>query len=491
MFSGLDALKSAVFELGIEVLTYVPGYPITGVADALFAECAVNEKVALETALGASATGARAMVLVKHVGMNVLADPLLISASHTIGSAVVVIAGDDLGPQGSQAEMDSRYFGTLSQLPLFDPAGPSSLFQSLAEACSVSEEIKAPAIVRITPRLTGAEEDSIRRPSIPRERHKRFDPAIWNLTARGRAQRFYGQVIPALEERSHNSGLNFLREAGEAGPGLGLGIIASGHPAFLCRDLPASLFVPGYVHPLPWERLCRFAAAHDPVLVAEEPWPFIESQLCGLSGLRGRLTGHLPYGPLEAEDLERALQLLREERVAGPAVQPETAAQRKGRSICDDCPFLSLFRAIGRMEVPVAGDAGCSILAVRQPVQAVDVAYGLGSSIGVASGFRKKGIAVIGDYAFAHSGVQGLMNARWQKKSLLAIVVRNGVAAMTGGQEAIDPEPLLQALAPDLIRLEETAIEDEIVELLASELSRPGLSAIMASGTCPRQGPPS
>jgi len=491
MFSGLDALKSAVFDLGIEVRTYVPGYPITEVAYALEAEIAVNEKVALETALGASATGVRSMVLVKQVGMNMLADPLLISASHTIGSGVVVVAGDDLGPLGSQSEMDSRCFGMLCQLPLFDPSDPASLYRSLAEACTVSEEIRAPSIVRITPQLTGARDDEPPQPAIRPEGEKRFDPSIWNLTARGRAQRFYREVLPLLENRSMNTDLNFQRTAKGPSAGAKVGIIASGHPALLSRDLQASLFVPGYVHPLPREKLQKFVASHDAILVAEEPWPLIESQLGALPGIYGRLTGHLPYGPLEMEDLKIALERLAEVDISPPVVRPETAAERGSRSICEDCPFLALFKAVARMDVPVAGDAGCSIMAVREPVPAVDVVFGLGSSIGVASGFKSKGIAVIGDYAFAHSGVQGLMNARWQKKSVLVIVIKNGVAAMTGGQEAIDPQPILAALVPHLISMKETATEDEIARLLSTELKRPGLSAILVSGTCPRQNRPS
>ena len=155
--NGLQAAKLAVRDAGVEVLTYVPGYPITDLAEALKAEVSVNEKVALEIALGASATGARSMVLVKQMGMNLLADPLVISATHTIGSGVVIIAGDDLGPKGSQAEMDSRIFGPLAQLPVLDPRGPALVHASILEAYTVSEWLRIPVIVRVTPRLLAAE----------------------------------------------------------------------------------------------------------------------------------------------------------------------------------------------------------------------------------------------------------------------------------------------------------------------------------------------
>ena len=125
--NGHDAVLLSVNDCGVKVLTFVPGYPITELAKALGAEITINEKVALEIALGASATGARSMVLVKQVGMNMLADPLVISATHTIGSGVVVIVGDDLGPKNSQVEMDSRYYGPLAELPVLDPKDPTAL----------------------------------------------------------------------------------------------------------------------------------------------------------------------------------------------------------------------------------------------------------------------------------------------------------------------------------------------------------------------------
>src|SRR5512136_3007336 len=151
--SGLDAVKYSAEDCNIGTITWVPGYPITEIAESLGAKIAVNEKVALEVALGASAMGARSMVIVKQVGMNVLADPLVISATHTIGSGLVILAGDDLGPRGSQAEMDSRAFGPLSLLPVLDPRDPAALYSSILEAFQLSESLRIPCIVRVTKRL--------------------------------------------------------------------------------------------------------------------------------------------------------------------------------------------------------------------------------------------------------------------------------------------------------------------------------------------------
>ena len=159
--NGQNAVLLSVNDCGVKVLTFVPGYPITKVAEALGAEITINEKVALEIALGASATGARSMVLVKQVGMNILADPLVISATHTIGSGVVVIVGDDLGPKYSQVEMDSRFYGPLAKLPVLDPKDPAALHDSILEAYALSERLRIPVIVRVTSRLLAAETSPI------------------------------------------------------------------------------------------------------------------------------------------------------------------------------------------------------------------------------------------------------------------------------------------------------------------------------------------
>lgn len=477
-FTGLDAARHAVRDAEVEVVTYVPGFPITGLADALCAEIAVNEKVALEIALGASATGVRSLVMVKQVGMNILADPLVISATHTIGSGLVVLVGDDLGPRGSQSEMDSRFYGPLTGLPVLDPKDPAALYGSILEACRLSESLRIPVIVRATHRLISAKG---RVPTLTPlvGTGQMFDRTAWDLTARGRNQKHHQEVLPLAQEASEVTLLNLLQTSGK------VGIIASGFPANLGEGLGVSLLSLGYAHPLPWKLIRRFIDDHSQVLVAEEPEPFIESQLRIGPKVRGKLTGHLPFGPLNKSDLIKALEDLEKDKAKVEPSIYERVAERGYKGICDDCPFIPLFRALGRLNVPVAGDAGCAIRATREPYSSVDVVYGLGSSIGVASGFRKKGVAVIGDFAFAHTGLAGLVNAAWQKRSVLVVLLQNGVAATTGGQETPDLTGLLESLVPTRsIRF--PLSEDEILCILLEELAKPGASAVLASGRCAR-----
>lgn len=474
-FTGLEAVRLAVRDDGVEVITYVPGYPITELADSLGAEIAINEKVALEIALGASATGVRSMVVVKQVGMNVLADPLVISATHTIGSGLVILVGDDLGPRGSQSEMDSRFYGPLTGLPVLDPKNPAALYDSIQEAYRLSESLRIPVIVRITQRLISSR-SNVHPTILSKGEGRVFDSTVWDLTARGRLQRHNREVWPVAQEASEVTLLNLLKTSGE------VGIIASGFPAALAGGLGVSLLSVGYAHPLPWRMIRSFVDDHRLVLVAEEPEPFIESQLRMSPKVIGKLTGHLPFGPLEKSDLVKALEC--PERTTTSKLQPyESAAERGHKGICNDCPFIPLYKALKKLKVPVAGDAGCAIRATREPYSSVDVVYGLGSSIGVASGFRKKGVAVIGDFAFAHTGLEGLENAVWQKRNVLVVLLQNGVAATTGGQEAPDLTGLLEALVPTRsIRL--PLSEEEVERILVEELARTGSSAVVATGRC-------
>ncbi|MDM7911678.1 MAG: thiamine pyrophosphate-dependent enzyme [Methanotrichaceae archaeon] len=476
---GLDAVKQAVQDAGVEVITYVPGYPINEIAENLGAEISVNEKVALEIALGASATGRRSMVVVKQVGMNVLADPLVISANHTIGSGLVVIVGDDLGPKGSQAEMDSRYYGLITELPVLDPKNPLALHDSIVEAYRLSGMLRVPAIVRLTSRLISSEGPDIQ-PFISTGSGQLFEKTSWSFTVRGRHQRHHRDVLPLAEEVSVASTLNSIEIAGK------VGIIASGYPAVLAEGLGVSLLAIGYANPLPWKLIRRFVDGHRLILMAEEPEPFIESQLQMSPKVRGKLTGHLPFGPLERSDLVRALECLEEKEVkASKAEVYESAAERGYTGICDDCPYAPLFRALKKLDVPVAGDAGCAIRATREPYGSVDVVYGLGSSIGVALGFGKKGVAVIGDFALAHTGLSALINAVWRKRDVLVVLMNNGVAATTGGQDAPDLTKLLEALVPTCY-IELPATEEELRRMLEEELGREGTRAVVALGRCPR-----
>ncbi len=311
-----------------------------------------------------------------------------------------------------------------------------------------------------------------------------FDRSIWDLTSKGRHQRYRSDVLPEMRRASGSSTLNFLKDAkGD------LGIIAAGRPASLALNLKAKfpMLVAGFSHPLPWEMIRKFAREHERILVAEEPTPFIEARIHLCENIFGKMTGHLPWGRMEAQDLEMALELIATGTKPGPGPRPQRFQDRPGsKNVCDDCPYWPVYEAVRDLLVPVAGDAGCSIRAVRPPLDAVDVVYGLGSSVGVASGFGEKGVALVGDYALAHSGLQGLIDSVKNNREVLVVLLQNEVAAMTGGQSVPDITPILDRIVPSLRTIDLPAGRDAIGEVLREELAKPGVSMVVVRGICPR-----
>jgi indolepyruvate ferredoxin oxidoreductase alpha subunit len=214
----------------------------------------------------------------------------------------------------------------------------------------------------------------------------------------------------------------------------------------------------------------------------EETEPVIEKQLS--RKVFGKLTGHMPYGMSKKEDIQKAIENLNKD-IVPHVIKPQKIEERGARPLCEDCPYMPLYNAIKELDVPVAGDLGCSILTSSPPMCLLDAAFSLGSSISTASGFNRKGIAIIGDYGLAHSGIPGLINAVHNKHELVAIVLQNEVAAMTGGQEVPDLTDLLRSLVKDTLIIEMQE-EIDIKNLLKDKIENIGISVILARGKCPR-----
>ena len=409
--------------------------------------------------------------------MNILADPLVTSATHTIGAGVVIIAGDDPGVQKSQNEQDSRFYGLVAEAPVFDPSTPETAYLCIKEAFGLSEKASAPAIIRITDRLLKKEG------KITRKKHKSntalpIDKNVWQLTMLGKHQRFHIESYPEMCRYAESSQLNTYQKKGNTG------IISSGYPSSVVDSIiPAgfSHLSLGIVNPLPVGLINSFISGHDRVLVVEETEPVIEKQLSGK--VLGKLTGHMPYGIVEAGDVKKALKNLDKENVTFN-ITPQTIEKRGVRPLCDDCPYLPLYDAIKELNVPVAGDLGCSIMTASPPLSLLDAAFSLGSSISTACGFNRKGIAIIGDFGLAHSGIAGLVNAVHNKHELVVVVLQNEVAAMTGGQEAPDLTGLVSSYVRDtgIINVQDNDLKNRLLK----KLKKKGISVVLARGRCPR-----
>jgi len=478
--NGLDAVVSGIVDSGVKKVTGVPGYPITELMDSIGNikhEWSINEKVALEMALGSSVCGDRSAVITKHVGMNILSDPLVTSAIHTIGAGVVIFAGDDPGIEKSQNEQDSRFYGSIAEVPVFDPATPENAYLCVMEAFRLSETVRTPVIIRLTDRLLKSTGDIQR--ITEKITIKKLDKNIWLLTMLGKHQRFHAESYPYMCRYAESSKLNTCKKRGD------IGIISSGFPSQLVDSLvpcEVSHLSLAIVNPLPIEIIDNFIKDHSKVLVVEETEPVIEKQFS--KRVLGKLTGHMPYGIVEIGDIQKALDNINID-AAKPNVVPQTIEKRGVRPICEDCPYLPMYMAIKELDIPVAGDLGCSIMTSSPPFSLIDAAFSLGSSISTACGFNRKGIAIIGDYGLAHSGIPALINAVHNEHEVLVVVVQNEVAAMTGGQKVPDLAGLLDYYIKDTAIVDPTN-QTIIKSLLETKMKNRGISVLIAKARCPR-----
>ena len=443
-----------------------------------------NEKVALEGALGASVSGRRALVLTKHVGMNVLSDPLITSATHTIGAGLVIFAGDDPGVAASQNEQDSRWYGEIAEVAVYDPSTPQDAYSAVVRAFELSEQVSEPVIVRITHRLQISEGTIERTKKDQSDEKVVFDRSIWAITMRGKHEKLHLESYPKLMEESEHTLLNRLTmQNGD------VGIISSGYPSALVnvvmdKHTNVSHLELGMINPIPFDAVREFVKSHKHILIVEETEPFIESHLCILDNVLGKKTGHLPYGQVDVEHIEYALEHITDDTVV-KYTDIQTAASRGARLICADCLYVPLYHILHDLDVMVAGDLGCSVRSAPEPLEAVDTGFALGSSIAVACGFEKKGIAVIGDFGLAHSGIVGLINAVHCGFDVVVIVLQNKVAAMTGGQDVPDLTNVVKAQVADVSSFDIDAnVDGTLLELINEKLDKRGVSVIFVKGKC-------
>lgn len=503
--TGLEAIHLAAIDSNVRFITAVAGYPMTAVIDYFFENkdsdlydihWFTNEKSAMEAALGASVTGQRSMVMVKHVGMNLLSDPLMTAMMHTTGAGIVILAGDDPQAKASQNEQDSRFYGAISETAVFDPATPQNAYDSLNRAFELSEEAKVPVIMRITDRLEKEKQTLCRAKSekLNSRPKKEFDRNIWKLTMHGKHQRFHIKSEPTLKHEAESSHLNHTTINGDK-----VGIISSGYPSAIIDDLLSKQLVYsnyshlalGIVSPFPNKLVRKFIDEHERILVIEESEAFIESYINTCNNILGKHTGHFPVGMIEKEHVEFALENIDKDEVS-KCTEIQTISSRGSRPICSDCPFMPLYNVLHGIR-PVAGDMGCSIRTAPDPLNAVDTGFALGGAISTACGFPGKGIAVIGDFGLAHSGIVGLINAVDGNFDLLVIILQNDIAAMTGGQGTPDLRKVVRTLAPDLTTIDidksissegTVKTQDILKELIDKKMETKGVSVIYLEGKC-------
>jgi indolepyruvate ferredoxin oxidoreductase alpha subunit len=378
----------------------VPGFPVTELGELTKAELVINEKTALEYALGDSLSGRRAAVIIKNVGINACADPLLQAAAQGLISGVVLVAGDDPDAVASQTAQDSRYYGELAELPVIEP-GTTSCYTGVESALQASEMFSRIALLRLTPRLLDARVDY--NPVPRKDGRGRLSDRTWTMNGRVTAAE---ELYRTMFSWANDSPLNIW--AGEpAGAG---------------------------------------AAPGETRIITVYPVP----------GQAAKLNTVQEYGRTFVRDH-------RGQKPPVPQKRPQSMEDRGYyRTFCRDCPFKPVMNILKDRDLKAICDAGCSVLAMNPPYELGLASYGMGASI--AAGARSTGVALIGDYALLHSGLNALIDVYEKGLPLLCIVMKNNCTAMTGMQPVYDPVRYL-AFANPLVchAYDERTLREEIV----------------------------
>jgi indolepyruvate ferredoxin oxidoreductase alpha subunit len=456
LLSGNEAIARGAWEAGVRVGAGYPGTPSTEILEALSqlegvdTEWAPNEKVALEVAVGGSLAGARSLATMKHVGVNVAADPLFSVAYMGVSGGLVVVTADDPGMHSSQNEQDNRLFAKHARIPLLEPATPDEARRYTDGAFTVSETYDTPVLLRSTTRLshgTGRVRVGPRR-EIPLRRYRKDREKNVVLPAHGRMRHRWIEEhrIPQLRGESERWA--------EALDGTGdVAFITAGIPYLYVREAfpSAPVLRMGMTYPLPRVAIHQFASrnADRTIHVVEELEPYLEERIRAM-GIDLAERPWPRYGELSVRALREAIRPPRSLPVRGADLETadaDAAAEPPlpGRppALCPGCAHRGAFHALARMDAIVSGDIGCYTLGALPPLDAMDTTMNMGASIGMAHGMekvlpeeqRKKLVSVIGDSTFYHSGVTGLMDMVYNGGSGTVVVLDNRTTAMTGHQE--------------------------------------------------------
>jgi indolepyruvate ferredoxin oxidoreductase alpha subunit len=522
VMTGNEAAARGFWEAGGLVASSYPGSPTVQILDALheyegiFAEWGTNEKVALEIALGASIAGARAMVSMKHVGINIAADPLMTFTQIKTKGGFLLVVGDDPGLSSSQNEQDSRFWGKFGNMAVLDPSNPQEVKDYMREGLRISEEFHTPVLLRLTSRLChcrgvvelgertepqteGFVEDQSRYCMLPPFANKQ--------------QYFMQERMQQLEAYNNEGSLNILEET----PGADTLIITSSMAYECVKEVNprASIFKLGMIWPLPMGRIRSLSGKYNRIIVIEELMPFIEEALKvqGIAAEGKRyfsFTGEFTVGSIKKSLLSAGIALVSEEipqaeaekkAEEGEAIPPRTPM------LCAGCPHRPIFHILKNAKATVAGDIGCYSLGILEPFEVHKTNISMGASLGMAvgmataqrlSGNPKPMVATIGDGTFFHSGMTGFVQLAQTKENITVLVLDNRTTAMTGGQltpttagyfketehYAANIPEILKAFGIQDITVVDQFKYGETKEAILAAMKREGLSVIVTTRPC-------
>lgn len=442
LLSGNEAVARGAWEAGCRVAAAYPGTPSTEILENITkypeinAEWSINEKVALEVAAGASFAGARALVAMKHVGLNVAADPFFTMGYSGVTGGLVVVSADDPGMWSSQNEQDNRHYGRHAKVPILEPADSSEAKEFTKLCFEISERFDTPVLLRLTTRIChssclvdlGKRKESEVKGYVKDIRKRLVLPAharALHLVVEERLKRIadYSEVFP----------FNKIEWGKKT-----LGIITSGVAYQYAKEVfpDASILKLSLTHPIPEKMIKRFARRVSRIVVVEEGDPILETEIKAM-GIRVTGKDKIPLcGELSPEILRASFAKKREKNTPKAKVPPRPPV------LCPGCPHRGVFYVFNKLKLVATGDIGCYTLGALPPLSAMDTCVCMGASVTNAQGmekalgpkFSRKLVAVLGDSTFFHSGITGLVNAVYNKANLNLVILDNFTTAMTGHQ---------------------------------------------------------
>lgn len=520
---GDEALALGAINAGLSGAYAYPGTPSTEIlefvqADPVARERKIhshwssNEKTAVEEALGMSYCGKRSMVSMKHVGLNVAADPYVNSAMTGANGGMMVICADDPSMHSSQNEQDSRFYAEFAMMPLFEPSSQQEAYDMASYALDFSEKYRIPVMMRLVTRLSHSRA-TVEIDTEARAENKLSypeNPAQWVLMP-ANSRRRNRQLIKdyaTFAEEADKSPFNSYTDAKDHS----MGIVVSGLAYnYLMEVFPEGVPFPVVKigqYPLPTGMLNRLANECDSILVIEEGQPLVEKSLRGAldRGLKvyGKLSGELPRdGELTPDSVRAAFVRLRPELpgIAGPEIKaPSTVTVPRPPALCQGCGHRDVYSALNDVlkeydDPRVFGDIGCYTLGYLSPFNAIHTCLDMGASVTMAKGAADAGqhpsIAIIGDSTFTHSGMTGLLDAINENTPMVLIISDNLTTGMTGGQDSqgtgkIEDICLGLGATPEHVRTIDSLPKnhDEMMKMFREEIDYPGLSVIVSRREC-------
>lgn len=512
---GDEAIACGAIDAGMSGIYAYPGTPSTEITEfvqssheamrlGIRSEWSANEKTALEAALGMSYAGKRAMACMKHVGLNVAADPYINSALTGVNGGLIITVADDPSMHSSQNEQDSRFFGKFANLPFLEPSNQQEAYNMIFFAFDLSEKYKLPVLLRITTRLAHSRAGIIRKPQLKQNEMKLPSNLKQFILLPAIARNRYKKLLEIQSELEHESETSVFNNYTE-GNNLSTGIIAAGiaYNYYLEVRKKNHLEYPLLKishYPLPVNLIRKIAEETQKLLILEDGNPFIEEQLRGLFNgpfnIEGRLSGAIPRdGELNPDIITRALNINAPVFHAVPSV-----IVNRPPALCKGCSHSDMFLALNQAmdkfgKGKVFSDIGCYTLGALPPYESINSCVDMGASVTMAKGAADAGlfpsVAVIGDSTFTHSGITGLLDAVIENSPVTIIISDNSTTGMTGGQKSSATgrlESICKGIGvePDHIRLLNPLkkFHQENVDVINEELEYKGVSVIIAQREC-------